>query len=43
MILALELDMMIKFNFKLVTRSLTYWIDLLTTLWDSYIVHEISW
>ncbi len=34
MILSLELDMMMKFNFKLMTRSSTYWIDILTTLWD---------
>lgn len=34
MILSLELDMMMKFNFKLMMRSSTYWIDILTTLWD---------
>jgi hypothetical protein len=43
MILALELDIMMKFNFKLVTRSTTYWVDLLTTLWDSHITHGMNW
>lgn len=33
--------MMIKFNFKLMQRSSTYWIDLLTTLWDGYIIQEM--
>jgi len=28
---------MLKFDFKLVTKTTTYWIDLLTTLWDSFI------
>lgn len=36
-ILSLEMDMLIKFNFKLVQRSSTYWIDTLTTFWDDYI------
>lgn len=36
-ILSLELDMLMKFSFKLVKRSTTYWIDILTLLWDSYI------
>ena len=43
MILALELDMMMKFNFKLVTRSTTYWVDLLTTLWDNHISQGMNW
>jgi len=37
LILSLELDMLLKFNFKLVVRSSTYWIDALTFLWDDYI------
>ena len=28
---------MFKFGFKLVTKTVTYWLDLLTTLWDSFI------
>jgi hypothetical protein len=43
MVLSLELDMMLKFSFKLVTRSSTYWIDVLTSLWDSYISKEMEW
>lgn len=43
MILSLELDMMMKFNFKLMTRSSTYWIDILTTLWDQYIAEDITY
>lgn len=35
--------MLMKFNFKLVKRSTTYWIDILTLLWDSYINEEITW
>ena len=42
-ILSLELDMLMKFSFKLVKRSTTYWIDILTLLWDSYINEEITW
>lgn len=42
-ILSLELDMLMKFSFKLVNRSTTYWIDILTLLWDSYINEEITW
>lgn len=32
-----------KFSFKLVSRSTTYWIDLLTTLWDKHISKNINW
>jgi hypothetical protein len=30
--------MLLKFNFKLMNRSSTYWIDVLTMLWDEYIM-----
>jgi len=43
MILALELDIMMKFNFNMVTRSTTYWIDLLTALWDNHISQHMNW
>lgn len=43
MILSLELDMMLKFGFKLVTRSSTYWVDVLTSLWDTYLTEEMDW
>lgn len=43
LILSLELDMMMKFNFKLITRSSTYWVDILTTLWDEYISEDLTW
>lgn len=41
-ILSLELDMLLKFNFKLMARSSTYWVDVLTMLWDEYIL-EVCW
>jgi hypothetical protein len=34
---------MLKFSFKLVARSSTYWVDALTVLWDGYICGEIAW
>ena len=43
MILSLELDIMVKFGFKLVTRSSTYWVDVLTSLWDMYLSEEMEW
>lgn len=35
--------MMVKFGFKLVARSSTYWVDVLTSLWDSYLLEEMEW
>jgi hypothetical protein len=42
-VLALELDMLLKFSFRLVRRTSTYWVDILTLLWDNYITEEITW
>lgn len=28
---------MIKFGFKLMVKTIAYWIDMLTALWDSYV------
>ena len=28
---------MVKFAFKLVNKTLVYWLDILTALWDSYV------
>lgn len=36
LILQTELDMLMRFNFRLVLRSSTYWVDVLTLLWDDY-------
>ena len=35
----MEMQMMVKFNFKLSIKSIVHWIDGLTLIWDSYI-HE---
>ena len=29
---------MIKLGFKLMVKTVGYWIDLLTALWDSYVI-----
>lgn len=42
-ILTLQLDMLLKFGFKLVKRSSTYWVDILTLLWDDYINQQLTW
>lgn len=36
-ILALEVDMLLKFEFKLILKSISYWMDILTMLWDEYL------
>lgn len=28
---------MVRFGFKLVTKTINYWMDMLTALWDSYV------
>lgn len=33
----MEMQMMIKLNFKLAIRSCVYWIDSLTLIWDSFV------
>ena len=38
----MEMQMMVKLNFKLTIRSFTFWIDSLTILWDSYILQSYS-
>ena len=38
----MEMQMMVKLNFKLTIRSFTFWIDSLTSLWDSYILQAYS-
>ena len=43
MILSLQLDMSIKFGFKLVFRSSTYWCELLTMAWDGYVCQQMQW
>ena len=40
MVLALEIDMLKKFTYKIVTRSNIYWADTLTLLWDDYLRDE---
>lgn len=35
--------MLLRFSFKIVKKSSTYWADLLTLLWDSYITEEVTW
>lgn len=35
-----ETEIMLKLNFKLSTKTITYWIDLLTTLWDGFIYEK---
>lgn len=42
-ILQYELEMLIRFNFRLVHRTTTYWTDVLTLLWDDYICEESVW
>lgn len=36
------MQMMVKLNFKLTIRGFTFWVDSLTSLWDSYIVDTYS-
>jgi hypothetical protein len=43
LILQLELEMLLRFNFRLVHRSTTYWTDVLTLLWDDYAGEEAAW
>lgn len=38
----MEMQMMVKLNFKLTIRSYTFWIDSLTSLWDSYVLQSYS-
>jgi hypothetical protein len=42
-ILQLELEMLMRFNFRLVHRTTTYWADVLTLLWDDYAGEEAAW
>ena len=35
--------MLVRFNFRLVHRTSTYWADVLTLLWDDYIFEEADW
>ena len=41
-IMDMEMQMMVKLNFKLTIRSFTFWIDSLTSLWDTYILQSYS-
>ncbi len=29
---------MVKFNYRLIHKTFNYWIDMLTALWDSFVV-----
>lgn len=33
----MEMQMMVKLNFKLTLKSYTYWIEALTNIWDSFV------
>jgi hypothetical protein len=36
-VLDCETQIMVKLGFKLVRKTVNYWVDMLTTLWDSYV------
>lgn len=36
-VLDYETQIMLRFGFKLSAKTITYWLDMLTALWDSYI------
>lgn len=36
-VLEVETQIMLQFGFKLVAKTLGYWVDMLTALWDSYV------